>query len=79
LPFLPEQGGETVKKNVGGLDRLFRLSIGFASAAVAYVTDDSALRIVFGIVAAIGLGTALLGYCPMNGMLGRDTSTKKGK
>lgn len=68
-----------MKKNVGGLDRLFRLSIGFASAAVAYAIDDTALRLAFGVVAVIGLGTGILGYCPMNGILGLDTSAKRGK
>jgi Inner membrane protein YgaP-like, transmembrane domain len=68
-----------VKQNVGGLDRLFRLSIGFASSALAFTTEDLVLRITFGFVALIGLGTGLLGYCPINGILGLDTSTKKGK
>lgn len=68
-----------MKKNVGGLDRLFRLSIGFASSAVVFATEDMALRITFGFVAVIGLGTGLLGYCPLNKMLGLDTSTKKDK
>jgi hypothetical protein len=68
-----------MKKNVGGLDRLFRLAVGFASAAVAYATGDTALRLVFGLVAVIGLGTGVLGYCPINDKLGLNTSMKKGK
>lgn len=68
-----------MKKNVGGLDRLFRVAVGFASAAIAYATGDPALRLLFGLVAAIGLGTGLLGYCPINDKLGLNTSVKKGK
>jgi hypothetical protein len=68
-----------MKKNVGGLDRLYRLAVGFASAAVAYATGDTALRLVFGLVALIGVGTALLGYCPISDWLGMNTAAKKDK
>ncbi|HET6465007.1 MAG TPA: DUF2892 domain-containing protein [Nitrospiria bacterium] len=68
-----------MKKNVGGLDRLFRLAVGFASSAIAYASEDMALRLLFGLVAIIGLGTGFLGYCPINHGLGINTSTQKGK
>lgn len=68
-----------MKKNVGGLDRLFRLAVGFASAAIVYASEDTVLRLVFGLVAVIGLGTGFLGYCPINHRLGMNTATKKGK
>ncbi len=68
-----------MKKNVGGLDRLFRVAVGFASLAIAFASSDTTLRLVFGLVAAIGLGTGLLGYCPINDKLGLNTSVKKGK
>ena len=68
-----------MKKNVGGLDRLFRLAVGFASAAMAYAADDTALRLLLGLVAVIGLGTGVVGYCPINDKLGLNTSTKKEK
>ncbi|HET6465859.1 MAG TPA: DUF2892 domain-containing protein [Nitrospiria bacterium] len=68
-----------MKKNVGGLDRLFRLSVGFASAAFAYTADDMALRLLLGLVAVLGIGTGLLGYCPIHAMLGFNTAERKGK
>jgi hypothetical protein len=68
-----------VKKNVGGIDRLFRLAIGFASSAIVYASEDMALRLLFGLVAIIGLGTGLFAYCPINHGLGMNTATKKGK
>lgn len=63
-----------MKKNVGGLDRFFRLGIGFLSMAVFTAADDTFLRLVFGIVAIIGLVTGAIGYCPINDKLGRDTT-----
>jgi len=68
-----------VKRNVGGLDRLFRLAVGFASAAFSYATDDTALRLLLGFVAVLGIGTSLFAYCPIHAILGIDTTAKKGK
>jgi len=68
-----------MKKNVVGLDRLFRLAVGFASAAFAYASEDTALRLVMGLMAVIGLGTGLLGYCPIKDKLGLNDSVKKEK
>jgi len=65
--------------NVGGLDQLFRLAIGFASLAILFAVEETTLRWLFGIVALVGLGTGLAGYCPINRMLGLNTSTKEKK
>jgi hypothetical protein len=67
----------TMKHNVGGLDRLFRLGIGVPSLVVAFVTDDLLLKFVFGLVAVVGLLTAAIGYCPINDKLNRNTAEKK--
>ncbi len=66
-----------MEKNVGGLDRFFRLGIGFLSLAIVLATEDSVLRLIFGVVALIGLATAITGYCPINARLGLNTTTKK--
>jgi hypothetical protein len=68
-----------MEQNVGGLDRLFRIGVGFLSLAIAYVMEDSLLQLVFGVVALIGLGTAITGYCPINKKFGLDTRAKKEK
>jgi Inner membrane protein YgaP-like, transmembrane domain len=65
--------------NVGGLDRLFRLAIGFASLAILFAVEETALRLLLGIVALVGLGTGIVGYCPINRMLGLNTSAKDKK
>lgn len=68
-----------MKKNVGGLDRIFRVSVGFASLAIAFAAGDVLLRLIFALVAVIGIGTGLLGYCPISDKLGIDTAAKKSK
>jgi hypothetical protein len=66
-----------MQKNVGGLDRFFRFGIGFLSLAVVLATEDTPLRLIFGVVALIGLATATTGYCPINAKLGINTTEKK--
>jgi hypothetical protein len=67
----------TMKKNVGGVDRIFRFGIGFLGLAVFFATDDLLLKTIFGIVAVVGLLTAATGYCPVNDRLGRNTAEHK--
>jgi hypothetical protein len=66
-----------MQKNVGGLDRFFRFGIGFFSLAIVLASEDTALRLIFGVVALIGLATATTGFCPINSRLGINTTEKK--
>ena len=66
-----------MKKNVGGIDRLFRFGVGFFCIMVVWVVEDLAIRLLFGLVGLIGVGTALAGYCPVNEALGMNTAEKK--
>jgi len=68
-----------MKKNVGGIDRLFRFGIGFLSLGVVFATNNTPMQVVFGLVALIGLGTAAMGYCPINDQMGLNTAVKKEK
>jgi Inner membrane protein YgaP-like, transmembrane domain len=68
-----------MKKNVGGIDRLFRFGIGLLSLAIVFATGNIVMQIVFGLVALVGLGTASLGYCPINDKMGLNTAVKKEK
>ena len=65
------------KKNVGGVDRIFRFGVGFMSLMVVFVFDEWILKLLFGIVAMMGLLTAVIGYCPINDKLGMNTAAKK--
>ena len=66
-----------MEKNVGGLDRFFRLGIGFLSLAIAAASQGAFLQVVFGLVAVVGLVTAATGYCPISRRLGINTREKK--
>ena len=66
-----------MQKNVGGLDRFFRLGIGFLSLANVLASQDSVLRLIFGVVALTGLATATTGYCPINAKLGLNTTENR--
>lgn len=68
-----------MEKNVGGLDRFFRFSVGFLSLGIAFAAGDWILRVVFGLVGLIGVGTALTGFCPINRILGLNTRGGSGK
>lgn len=65
------------KNNVGGIDRLFRLAVGFMSLAMFFVVEPPLLKIILGAVAVAGLLTAAAGYCPISHMLKIDTTQKK--
>jgi hypothetical protein len=66
-----------MKKNVGGIDRAFRIGIGFSSLSVVVATDDLLLKFVFSLVAVAGLVTGVLGYCPINDAMDRNTTKKQ--
>ena len=61
-------------RNVGGADKKARLVIGVAAAAVALLVNvGTTIQLVLFVVAAIALVTALVGFCPLNRILGINT------
>ena len=66
-----------MKKNVGGIDRFFRFGVGFVCLALVFANDQLMWKVIFGIVAVVGLGTGIIGYCPISDLLGIDTRGKK--
>ena len=53
-------------RNMGTADRIVRAVVGIAAVVVALLAGaGSALGIVLWIVAALMLGTAALGFCPV--------------
>jgi Inner membrane protein YgaP-like, transmembrane domain len=66
-----------MKKNVGGIDRFFRFGVGFVCLALVFANDHPVWKLVFGIVAVIGLLTAATGYCPVSDLLKFNTAEKK--
>jgi hypothetical protein len=64
-------------KNVGGLDRFYRFGIGFLSLALVFVSHNLILKVVFALVALLGIATAVSGYCPINAKFKVDTTKRK--
>lgn len=69
-----------MKSNVGGIDRTVRIVLGIVLLIVGFAAPiDMTWRIVALVVAAIALVTAAAGFCPVNAMLGINTSEGEGK
>lgn len=73
-----EEREQLMKKNVGLLDRFFRIGIGILSLSIVFVGGDFALILIFGIVALFAIVTSVIGYCPVNAKFGLDTRKKQG-
>lgn len=60
--------------NVGGADKSFRIVLGVGLVALGVLVDlGTTWSIVAYAAAVIALLTALIGYCPLNTLLGVDT------
>ena len=66
-----------MENNVGRLDRLFRFSVGFLCLAIAFIAGDVLLRMLFGLVSVVLIGTSVIGFCPLNKWVGLDTTSNK--
>ena len=64
-------------KNMGGIDRIVRAIVGIGLLILAFWVVNGALQIIFWILAAILLITALVGICPA--YMPYHFSTKKSK
>lgn len=74
-----KRAGETMEKNVGLLDRFFRLGIGVLSLSIVFASVGFLLQFIFGVTALFTLATCIFGYCPVNEKLGLNTRKKKEK
>ncbi len=63
-----------LEQNVGGADKVIRIVVGIVLIAFAVFSDvDVAWKIVAWVGAAIALLTAVVGFCPLNRLLGINT------
>ena len=69
---MTEKSGIVSMKNVGGWDRILRALLGSTLVVVDFFATLQ-LEIVFLIVGLWGVLTSALGYCPFNGIIGRNT------
>jgi len=68
----------TLACNVGGTDKLIRITLGVALVALGLLVDlGVALSIAAYAVAVILLLTALINYCPLNTLLGINTCAEE--
>lgn len=66
-----------MKKNVGGADRIFRIVLGVVLIAIALLTPlDPVWRGVLLVLAAIALITGLVRFCPLNALIGLNTTRR---
>ncbi len=59
-------------KNVGGADRISRALFGSSFVLLDFFATIQ-LELVFLIIGLWGVLTSALGYCPFNGLMGRNT------
>ena len=62
-----------MRRNEGTLDRAIRASLGIVAIIAAFVAGAGPLAIVLGVVAAVLLVTAAVGFCPLYRLLGVST------
>jgi hypothetical protein len=63
-----------ITPNVGGLDKTLRIIVGIVLIAFAAMASvDNVWRIIAGLVGAVMLITATVGFCPLNSLLGINT------
>lgn len=66
-----------MNRNVGTVDRAARAVVGAAALAWAFVTGvSSGAGLALLLVAAVLLGTAAVGFCPLYRLLGLSTSNR---
>ena len=61
--------------NVGGIDRLVRVVLGLVLLSFVFLLEGNARW--FGLIGAIPLTTALLGWCPDYTVLGLSTCPRR--
>ena len=59
-------------KNVGGLERILRALFGSSLVLIDFFATLQ-LEIIFLILGLWGVLTSAFGYCPFNGLMGRNT------
>jgi hypothetical protein len=66
--------GPVMQCNVGGAERGLRFLVGLVALAVALFVDVSdGWRIGLFVIAAVGVLTAVVRFCPLNSLIGRNS------
>ena len=62
--------------NEGAWDRAIRIVLAIAFGYAAWITWPGTLGVVFAVVAAVGLVTGVVGWCPAYTIFGLSTTKK---
>jgi hypothetical protein len=65
-----------MKKNVGSVDRVFRIALGIVLLSLVFVLKTDARW--FGLIGIVPLLTGLISSCPLYSLLGLNTCPKTG-
>jgi len=69
-----------MKCNVGGMERNARFIVAVIFALIAWFLVATVIsKVIFGILAAILLLTALIRFCPLNAVFGRNSCEIPGR
>ena len=66
-----------MKANVGGVDKVLRILVGLGLLSLILILEGNARW--WGLVGLVPLGTGLVNFCPLYGLLGINTCPVKQK
>lgn len=59
-----------MKANVGGIDKILRVTAGVVLLALTFVLGDESGLWLWGLIGIVPLATGLMGWCPFYPLLG---------
>ncbi len=69
-----------MKKTVGSIDKVVRVTVGLIFVIVAFVAPvGQVMKVILIVLGIIAFVTAFTGFCPMYNLLGINTSEDKDK
>jgi type IV secretory pathway TrbD component len=71
------QQGESMKANVGGVDRGVRIVVGIVLLALVFVLKSEAGLWLWGLIGIVPVATGLMNWCPAYSLFGMSTCRVK--
>ncbi|MFA5243613.1 MAG: DUF2892 domain-containing protein [Sulfuricella sp.] len=66
-----------MKANVGGIDKVLRITAGVVLLALTFVLGDESGLWLWGLIGIVPLATGLMGWCPFYPLLGMNSCPTK--
>jgi hypothetical protein len=67
--------GQSMKANVGGVDKILRIVVGLGLLSLILILEGNARW--WGLVGLVPLATGVINFCPLYTLIGLSTSPKK--